>query len=146
MIDTAQEAAMFRAFLETGQARRFIALQKVKRGRDKILRYLPHNMYFIGECCVYLVSNQQSASEIAKNLRGRGAGESCYVMSDDPDMDGRVVPLKQALGSIVGFGYGTLLSCIPGRLAYYEGESLKDRHLLVRAGSMARTDSSNRDR
>jgi hypothetical protein len=140
MIDPAHEAALFRAFLTPAQARKFLALQKVKRGRDKILRYFPHNLYFIEEYCVYLESNQQSSWDIARNLRSRGAGELCYAMSEAPEWDGRMMPLERTLGSVVGFGYGTLLSCIRGRLAFYEGEGPSDRHLLVRPTSGTRTD------
>jgi hypothetical protein len=39
--------------------------------------------------------------------------------------------LLAALKQIVGNGTGTVLSCIPGRLAYFEGE-IRERFLLVR--------------
>ena len=40
--------------------------------------------------------------------------------------------LRDALGATVTFGMGTLISCIPGELAYYEGESLHARYILQR--------------
>jgi len=36
--------------------------------------------------------------------------------------------LESALESVVGNGMGTILSCIPGKLAYFEGE---DESLLL---------------
>jgi hypothetical protein len=39
--------------------------------------------------------------------------------------------LLDALKETVGYGIGTVLSCVPGKLAYFEGE-LRERFLLVR--------------
>jgi hypothetical protein len=40
--------------------------------------------------------------------------------------------LGEALLQIVGAGNGTLISCTPGTLAYYEGEGPSDRCILAR--------------
>jgi len=37
-----------------------------------------------------------------------------------------------ALDAIVGAGFGTLVSCVPGRLGYFEGEGQGKRYLLER--------------
>ena len=47
-------------------------------------------------------------------------------MHDEEDLE-----LLAALRKVVGYGIGTVLSCIPGKLAYFEAE-LRDRFLLVR--------------
>jgi hypothetical protein len=39
--------------------------------------------------------------------------------------------LLAALKQIVGYGMGTVISCLPGRLGYFEGE-LKERYILQR--------------
>jgi hypothetical protein len=45
--------------------------------------------------------------------------------------DGEDMDLLTALKQIVGYGTGTVLSCVPGKLAYFEGE-IRERFLLVR--------------
>lgn len=40
-----------------------------------------------------------------------GASQRCYVVPQDPELDGRTLPLRAAL-----------VSCVPGKLAYFEGE------------------------
>lgn len=65
-------------------------------------------------------------------LRGRGAPPDCYVASTDPQLDGREADLKAILAKVVGSREGTFISCIPGRLAYYEGEDDNDRFVLER--------------
>jgi hypothetical protein len=46
----------------------------------------------------------------------------------NPDLDGRRLNLEQVIAAVVGTGIGTILSCIPGRLAFFEGE---DQSLLL---------------
>jgi hypothetical protein len=58
-----------------------------------------------------------------------GAPESCHVIGGK--RDGQDVELLDALRETVGYGVGTVLSCVPGKLAYFEGE-LRERFLLVR--------------
>lgn len=55
----------------------------------------------------------------------------CYAISEDDAFDGMLLSLREALDAIVGSGSGTLLSCIPGRLGYYEEEGPKVRFILV---------------
>jgi hypothetical protein len=38
--------------------------------------------------------------------------------------------LLAALELVIGSGLGTVISCIPGKLAYYEGELPGDRYVL----------------
>ena len=59
-----------------------------------------------------------------------GAPETCHVIGGKHD--GEDVELLTALKQIVGYGTGTVLSCVPGKLAYFEGE-IRERFLLVRA-------------
>ena len=66
-------------------------------------------------------------------LRSRGAGDSCYLVSEDPALDAQRLSLSEALNRIVGKGMGTLLSCVPGKLAYFEGEGPSDRYILLGA-------------
>jgi len=59
-----------------------------------------------------------------------GAPAMCHFIGGEHDGDD--VDLLTALKTVVGYGQGTVLSCIPGQLAYFEGE-VKERFLLVRS-------------
>jgi hypothetical protein len=52
----------------------------------------------------------------------KGAPETCYALSEDSELDGKEIPLSEALKEVVGCGMGTFLSCLAGRLAYFEDE------------------------
>ena len=53
-------------------------------------------------------------------------------MSDNSSIDGKEMPLKEALLEIVGADAGALVSCIPGKLAYFEMEGFSERYLLIK--------------
>jgi hypothetical protein len=53
-----------------------------------------------------------------------------FAISEDPALDQKQLPLVEALKQIVGCGMGTVLSCIPGRLAFVETED--ERFILER--------------
>lgn len=42
------------------------------------------------------------------------------------------MPLDEALRAVVGRGMGAFVSCVPGRLAYFESEEPGSRYLLHR--------------
>lgn len=63
-------------------------------------------------------------------LKSKGAGNVCQVISEYGEIDGKEMPLDEALEEIVGRSMGTFLSCIEGRLAYFEDED--ERWILER--------------
>lgn len=64
-------------------------------------------------------------------LRERGAPDECRVMSPTASLDGRTMPLREALESVVG-RKAALVICVPGTLAYWEGEPPSLRQILHR--------------
>ena len=62
-------------------------------------------------------------------LRKRGASGECYLVSVDRKLDGSTRPLADAVRDA---SEGTLVCCVPGKLAYYEGEAPKNRFILHR--------------
>ena len=71
-----------------------------------------------------------TSKELVALLKQKGAGMSVWVISEDSSIDGRELPVQNAMDSIWGSFKGTILSCIPGRLAFYHGEEMKSERLL----------------
>src|SRR5947207_181397 len=65
--------------------------------------------------------------KIEKLLRVKGAPAACWLVSERSGWDGGQLPLADALEAVVGAGFGTVISCIPGRLGYFEGELPRSR-------------------
>jgi hypothetical protein len=120
------------AFLEAAQARRVEALFATSKGRDKIVAMLAHDLRFAPHLATEVEPDEQNAAAIAALLKRFGAGANCYAMSEDKDLDGTSMPLADALARVIGAGHGTFLSCVPGKLGYYEGETPGERYFLIR--------------
>jgi len=124
---------MVQAFIVPGRQERFLYLLTNPRRRKKFLDELGHFRWFDGrfaapaqwkpDCALSVWGrHQQGIQNIANLLRSRGAAKSCWVISQFAGIDGRELELESALEAVVGKGMGSILSCVPGRLAYFEGE------------------------
>jgi len=104
----------------------------VSKRRDKLLAALPSFRYW-DERFLYLIpSSEQLPERIYEILTARGAPKRCHAVSISDRLDGRDLLLQDALDQTVGWEMGTVLSCIPGRLAYFEGEPPNERYVLER--------------
>src|SRR5438552_12294175 len=108
------------------------------KGRKKWTSKLGHFADLDRSAIVPIPLESQTPSKVVERLRRSGAPDLCWLVSERSDWDGRQMPLAEALEAVVGAGYGTIISCIPGRLGYFEGEMPRDRNLLQRRVSRAR--------
>ncbi len=117
-------------FLLRNQRRRFLVLAESDKGRDKITGALAHSLALDERHAQRVPPSLQTQEYILRSLRDKGAGATCYAISEHGEIDGKIVPLEEALSLVFGWGLGTVLSCIPGKLAYYEGEEANCRYIL----------------
>jgi hypothetical protein len=69
---------------------------------------------------------------LARILRAEGAGDMCVIVAEDADLDGRELPLDEALLRVLDDHYGALISCVPGRLAVYSDEAPNKTTTILR--------------
>jgi hypothetical protein len=77
-------------------------------------------------------STAHTAAELVALLRQKGAGKTVWVISESSQLDGKEMPLEDAMKEISGGDMGTILSCIPGKLAFFRGEEMRSERLLER--------------
>jgi len=130
-----QEREIVRAFLTPEQRPRCLGLLSTAKGRKKFIARLTHSDPLDPRFAHLIDPQEQSIYSIEDQLRERGAPATCYVISEDPRLERRRMPLRGTLEATVGSGMATFLSCIVGRLAYFEGEEPGARHLCERASS-----------
>ena len=107
--------------LELGEKRRADARSLLHNAVRLDPRYAQH-----------LTGSDAFSAPVEAMLRQRGAPATCYVFAAGSDLDGREMPLKDALDAIIGMGNGAFVSCIPGRLGFFEYEGMKLSYLLQR--------------
>lgn len=73
--------------------------------------------------------------DIYELLKINKTNEMCYSLSFNKNIDGKELPLQKALEQAVCFGFPSIISCLPGELAYFEAEQeygSPPRYLLKR--------------
>jgi hypothetical protein len=132
---TAHEEGFVNAFIERDRRERL--LFELDKRRGHFLGRFCHDAltYLDPRYVTALKPRNSDPAQIFEFLRSRGAGETCYAISTREDLDGQFLPLAEAIAAAVGFGMPSILSCLPGQLAYLETEQEAgppDRFLLSR--------------
>jgi hypothetical protein len=120
---------LVRAFVVHDRRDRYLKLLSTTRGRDKFRGALAH-FRDLDPRFVTRVAGGGTASAVVAQLRAKGAGPTCYVLSESAALDDRELPLEQAMNQVYALGLGTFLSCVVGRLAYFESEEANERYIL----------------
>ncbi|MGR6342452.1 hypothetical protein ACU5CE_32370 [Priestia megaterium] len=105
-----QDRVMFELF---SAKKREDALHRLNHNYTKTLRE---------EYMIEIPKPNSCADEIAKLLKQHGAGKECYSISWNKKIDGKKLSLLTALEDAVGYGFPSIVVCIPNKLAYFEAE------------------------
>jgi hypothetical protein len=124
------EHALIAAFVKRGKRDRYREILSNPRLRHKFTHQLAHFTDFDPRYRLPIPSNKLFADNVARELQKRNSPSIVFAISEDPALDQKELPLVEALKQIVGRGMGTVLSCIPGRLAFVETED--ERFILER--------------
>ena len=124
------EHLLILVFLKRGKRERYREILSNSRLRHKFTKQLAHFKDFDPEYRLPIPSDKLFIGNIASELRKRQSPDIVFSISEDSDLDQKQIPLLEALEHVVGRGIGTVLSCIPGRLAFVETED--ERFILER--------------
>jgi len=122
------EDATVRAFIIAARRDRYLLFLGDPKKRAKIRGRLHHCHDFDARYATAF----PSTVDIPKLLRSHGAGATCHVISGSRGIDGQEMPIEEAVAETDSADSGSLLCCVPGRLAFYIGESGEQRLLLWR--------------
>ncbi len=123
------EEELVRAFIKPHKKQRYISLFSSKKGREKILKNLAHFKDFNFKLLQKLEASQQNVSYITSRLNKLTNKDVCYIISENARIDGKNLKISDALFEVVGSQMGTILSIIPGKVIYYEGEEKSERYI-----------------
>jgi len=133
------EEATIKAFVMPDKQERFLTFLSKPKTRKKLTQELGHFKWFeprfaspiawkVDPTLKLSDRHAQGIASVSRLLKSKGAGKTCWVISESPDVDAKELYLESALEAVFGRDMGTILSCIPGRLALYAGE---DETLLL---------------
>jgi hypothetical protein len=117
------EEAFAKAFILSEKRARFIQFLAHAKRRKEMLSRLSRDLPYIQAFATVVPGYQDFPVELEGLLRSKGAGPTCHVIADGLKADGRELPLREALNLVCLHPFGAILSCLPGRLAYYRPQA-----------------------
>lgn len=125
------EEALIRTFFVREQRARYLTRMANLKTRPKMVREFAHFYDLDPRFAHRIPSHLQTVDGIERLLKERGAPAVCHVMGET-GLDGRDVPLREALQAVVDRPWGTFISCMPGTLVYFAGEDPNEHYILHR--------------
>ena len=127
------EIAYIESFITSNRRDRYLTFIKSKKGRSKFLSTLYHHHIndIKPEHYRQISGRLQVSEEILKLIRTYTNEQECHIISARSSKDGQTLNLEDALNATVGQNDGTILSILPGKLAYYEGEEPGERYIIT---------------
>jgi len=117
------ETAFVKAFIVPAKRARYAQFLANPKRRQEVLERLNHQLAYMPALANEVPNGQDFPDALEALLRSKGAGPTCHVLVDGLKLDGQELPLREALRAVFMHRGGSVLCCIPGRLAYYKPES-----------------------
>jgi hypothetical protein len=124
------EEAAVKAFIRSNRQERYLKFLSNPKERHRFTSELSHFKALDPKCLVTIPANHENSSRVAELLATLGANSKCWVISENSEIDSRELDLREALDETIGSGMGTIISCVPGKLGYFEDEDA--RYILQR--------------
>ena len=102
-----------------------------EKRRGNIVSLLDHHIRLDRRYCQPIPGGQLSVERVESRLVQLGAPATCFVLGGGA-LDAGEFILKSALLTLIGFSDAAFVSCIPGRLGYYQYEGPNDGHFCHR--------------
>lgn len=127
------EEAVIRKFFTHSRRLFFIrGLSGSAKNRTQTISQICHFRDWVPGTAHQIPASDRHPAAVYQLLRAKGAPLLCHVMSGG-DLDGRDMDLREALQQTLTISPScTILSCIPGHLAFYQDEYAEERYILER--------------
>jgi len=118
------EQTIVKAFFQKRVQDRMLYELASETKRDTAIGRLAHGFENVlkTELMIEIKKPNSDPAALLNLLKKHGAGDSCYVIAWNPALDSKVLPLQVALETVVGNGQPVLISCLHGKLSYFEAE------------------------
>ena len=122
------ETKVIRRFIDKTKQDRYIQFILTPKNRRKFTCDLAHFNYLMRGKFTELTGNAEY--KILDVLQKNNiATKSCYIISEDINIDTKVMGVIEAIRKTVGYGMGTIIVFGDASMILYEGEDLKSRYI-----------------
>lgn len=124
------ESLLIDSFIIKSRQHRYIELINSRKGRIKFRKYIAHFKDLNEDLALNVSAICNSYDQVFSLLISKFDIDRCYCISENSKYDQREFFLSDALKELYNSGISYFLSCIPGKLVYYEGEDF-NRQLIL---------------
>lgn len=126
------EEGLIRSFIHRSKREQFLRRVANPKTRHQQLDKLNH-FYDLDPRYAHLIPpREQTPERIYRLLRERGAPDICHVMGNG-ELDGHDLPLREAVEGVLAYPFGHFISCVPGKLGFFQDEDQSQRYILERS-------------
>jgi hypothetical protein len=138
------DVEMLLPFLREDRRSRWRELFPRPRGRKKLLATLWNGDDLDRDLLVKVDPSERSVEQLSVRLRSLGAPTMCHLISARSNLDGQDLDLISALRLVLNLAPGTIICCVPGKLAYYENDDRNGNYIILGPGVTPRRTTETR--
>lgn len=126
--NTDLEIKVIKRFVDKAKQDRYIQFVSSPKNRHKFISDLSHFNFFHWNLFEAVKGNKEQV--ILQALQKNGvAHKTCYVISENANIDTHTLDTKQAISETVGYGMGTILVFGDADMIYFESETINTRYI-----------------
>ncbi|RYE54017.1 MAG: hypothetical protein EOP48_13160 [Sphingobacteriales bacterium] len=124
-----QEELLIANFIVKEKQDRYLGFLTKENTRRKFTKELYHFKHFNWSLFQEIPGDQNAADIILSKLNKKPT-PNCYVISVDPEYDGKLLSVDEVITNIIG-REGTILVFDDANIIYYEGEGPGNRYISL---------------
>ena len=122
------ESKVIQRFVDKTMQDRYLQFISKAKNRSKFINDLAHFKHFNWSLF------EQVRGEIEDVIFGtlqkyKLPDNFCYVISENANLDSKIIDIKVAVNEIVGYGMGSILVFGDAEIIFYEGELMNSRYI-----------------
>ena len=122
------EIKVIKKFVDKAKQERYIQFVSSQKNRYKFIRDLSHFNDFKWDLFDAVNGNEEQI--ILQALQNNNiVSKTCYVISENADIDARIIEIKKAISETAGYSMGTILVFGDADMIYFESESMNTRFI-----------------
>jgi hypothetical protein len=122
------EIKVIKRFVEKAKQDRYIQFISSAKNRHKFISDLSHFNFFKWNLFDTIKKDEEYA--IFQALLKNGiANKTCYIISENANIDTKTLDTKQAISETVGYGMGTIPVFGDADMIYFENETMNTRFI-----------------
>ncbi|WP_426490849.1 hypothetical protein [Hymenobacter sp. 102] len=122
------EIKVIERFVNKDKRERYIQFVASEKNRAKFIKDLSH-WNFLESSLFTPVNGIEEDVVMTTTARNGVANDTCYVISENKQIDGRFLGTKEALAETVGHGLGSILVFGNAEMIFYECETRNIRYI-----------------